>query len=94
MNRLYEAWHVGMDMYYCYTENAEVRRELIRFNPRCATYEKSGRVFGWQHQVRKSALVYLDSKFGGKRTLKYNDLQTPKSQISPLEPIFTSADTY
>ena len=83
-----------MDMNACYTEEPVAHRELTRFNPRYDTYEERGRVFAWQHLVRPSAWVYLNSRFAGNETLINKELQAsrlknlPRGRRSPIKPRF------
>jgi hypothetical protein len=85
MNGLYEAWRVGKNQFYCYTECVEAHRELTRFNSRYATYEQGGQIIGWQHRVRKSALLYLDKILKGEEVLKNKDLAAARETNMPLQ---------
>jgi len=78
----FENWNAGCGDVYCFTSDVAVHRELSRVNPTFATYEKGGRVIGWQHRIARCALPELERRVGVIRALDLNELQPSENGIS------------
>ena len=68
---LSEQWAIGRGEVYVYTTDAGFHQELRKLNRRFATYtDLRGKVFAWQHRVRRTALDILVSRQTNSNVLK------------------------
>jgi hypothetical protein len=82
MKAIIEIWTAGKGEVFGYTENIEAHREMTRLNPKYATYQSSGRVYAWQHQIARCSLAQLGRRIVQIRALETQDLQSSDARIS------------